>query len=133
MIVKKENISKRQQEITIGYLREIDKNLYELINEQTDTMVEINDVADALHIHPRHLSNTIKLVTGKSPCALFEDRILVTAKRLIAENKMSISSIAMLLTYDPSNFTKFFKHYTGKTPKQFREEVISEKTEYLTI
>jgi AraC-like DNA-binding protein len=52
---------------------------------------------------------------------------------MLAENKMSIASIAVLLTYDPSNFTKFFKRYTGKTPKQFREEILNGKTESLTI
>jgi AraC family transcriptional regulator of adaptative response / methylphosphotriester-DNA alkyltransferase methyltransferase len=33
---------------------------------------------------------------------------------------LSIAQIAGRLTYDPSNFTKFFKQYTGTTPKQFR-------------
>jgi AraC-like DNA-binding protein len=34
------------------------------------------------------------------------------------------------LTFDPSNFTKFFKNYEGITPKQFRE--LQLKTELLT-
>ena len=123
----------RQREITEGFLREVDKNIHELINGNTEKMVEINDVADMLHIHPRHLTNTVKLVTGKSPCTLFEDKILITAKKMIIENKMAIASIATLLTYDPSNFTKFFKRFTGKTPKQFREEFLNKKTEHFTI
>jgi AraC-like DNA-binding protein len=30
--------------------------------------------------------------------------------------------IARHLTFDPSNFTKFFKHFEGITPKKFREQ-----------
>jgi AraC-like DNA-binding protein len=57
----------------------------------------------------------------------------VIAKNMIRENKMAIGDIARHLTYDPSNFTKFFKQYTGQTPKQYREEVLMQKTEMLTI
>ncbi|KAA3440023.1 helix-turn-helix domain-containing protein [Rufibacter hautae] len=128
-----QHTSVRQREITEVFLNELDKNLFELINGTTEKMVEINEIADALHIHPRHLTNTVKLVTGKSPCDLFEGKILVAAKQMIVDDKMNISSIANLLTYDPSNFTKFFKRFTGKTPKQFREETLNQKTEHLTI
>jgi AraC-like DNA-binding protein len=34
---------------------------------------------------------------------------------------MPIAQIAARLTYDPSNFTKFFKAFTGTTPKKFRD------------
>ncbi|WP_134090953.1 AraC family transcriptional regulator [Olivibacter sp. XZL3] len=126
-------ISVRQQEIADDFLKEVDKNLSELVSGKTEKMLEIEDIAAALHVQPRHLSNTVKWVTGSSPCALFEEKILITAKRMLAENTMNIASIAMQLTYDPSNFTKFFKRYTGKTPKQFREDVFWKKTEHITI
>lgn len=85
-----------------------------------------------MHIHPRHLSNTIKLVTGNSPCAFFEDKILDIAKQHLEENKISITEIATMLTYDPSNFTKFFKRFAGMTPKQYRKNLL-ERSELVTI
>ena len=82
----------------------------------------IPEFANILHIHPVHLSNTIKDVTGKSSCDLFEERLVALAKELLLTTNLPIGQIAMQLTYDPSNFTKFFKHFTGRTPKRFREE-----------
>ncbi|MBT1704057.1 helix-turn-helix transcriptional regulator [Fulvivirgaceae bacterium PWU20] len=126
-------ISARQNEITADFFKELDKHISDIANGRVDTMFEINEIANILNIHPRHLTNTIKLTTGKHPCFYFEERILMVAKQMLSENRMSIASIAKLLTYDPSNFTKFFKRYTGQTPKQFREEALSKKTEHFTI
>lgn len=125
----------RQYEITSAYLLEIDKHLKDIIEGKTAAMFEIRDLAGILHIHPTHLTNTIKLTTGNPPCYYFEEKILTIAKSMLEENKMSISSIATLLTYDPSNFTKFFKRFTKTTPKQYREHFLQtyKKTELLTI
>jgi len=55
---------------------------------------------------------------------------------MLQNNENSIASVAALLTYDPSNFTKFFKKYSGQTPKQYREDFFEQqrmkKTEILT-
>jgi AraC-like DNA-binding protein len=75
-----------------------------------------------MHVHPVHLSNTIKEVTGQSTCSFYENRLLEVSKELLLTTPMSISQIARQLTYDPSNFTKFFKQYAGITPKQFRNQ-----------
>src|SRR5690349_3567804 len=99
----------RQHEITADFLREIDKHLAELEAGQVTEMLEIRDLADLLHLHPTHLSNTIKLTTGHAPCYFFEARILALAQRLLRDTRLPIAEIAAQLTYDPSNFTKFFK------------------------
>ena len=108
----------RQHEITHDYLKELDKHLSDITNGHVDKMFGIKDFANILHIHPTHLTNTVKLTTGNHPCFYFEEKILVVAKQMLAENKMSIASIAVLLTYDPSNFTKFFKRYTNPRVKK---------------
>lgn len=127
----------RQYEITDDFLKEIDKHLLNIVEERVTVMFEIRDFADILHIHPRHLSNTIKFATGHAPCFYFEEKILDIAKRLLEKNELSIHAIASLLTYDPSNFTKFFKRFTGQTPKEYREAFWAtkrlEKTDVLTI
>lgn len=111
----------RQEEITSDYLSEIDKHLRDIVEGKATEMFEIRDLAAILHIHPTHLTNTIKLTTGNPPCFYFEEKILTIAKSMLEENTMSIASIATRLTYDPSNFTKFFKRFTNTTPKQYRE------------
>ena len=83
-------------------------------------MLEVREFAQIMHLHPVHLSHTIKEVTGKSSCDLFEERLVNVSKELLLTTDMSIAQIAARLTYDPSNFTKFFKAFTGTTPKKFR-------------
>lgn len=123
----------RQHEITADFLKELDKHLLDITEERVIEMFEIRDFADLLHIHPTHLSNTIKLTTGKSPCYFFEDKIVTIAKAMLEKNEMTIFAIATLLTFDPSNFTKFFKRFTNQTPKQYREQFLLKNTELLTI
>ena len=116
-------ISFRQKEIVKQYTTELDKHMLELKAGQVEVMYEIRDLANLLHIHPVHLSNTIKEVTGKSACDLFEERLVILSKEMIATTSLSIGEIARQLTYDPSNFVKFFKKFTGMTPKKYRDSL----------
>jgi AraC family transcriptional regulator, regulatory protein of adaptative response / methylphosphotriester-DNA alkyltransferase methyltransferase len=115
----------RKDEITIECLKDLDKHLKDIVSGKADEMFEINDFAKILYIHPTHLSNTIKLATGKSACYYFEEKLLNIAKSMLQKNETTISSIASLLTYDPSNFTKFFKRFAHTTPTKYREEFLN--------
>jgi AraC-like DNA-binding protein len=114
------NISLRKQEIATRYLEELDKHLADMKAGLIETSLEINDFADLLFITPTHLSDTIKDVLGKSPCSVYEEKLIKLSKELLLHTKKSISEIAVTLTYDPSNFTKFFKRFESITPKEFR-------------
>ena len=115
----------RQNEITTDYLAVLETHLKDIVSQKVTKMLEVRDFASMLFIHPTHLSNTIKLTTGKSPCDFYEEKIVVISKNLLEQNKLSIADIATLLTYDPSNFTKFFKRFVGQTPKQYREDFLT--------
>ena len=115
-------ISSRKKEIVQQYIAELDKHIAELKAGKADRALEIREFASLLHVHPAHLSNTIKEVTGQSSCSLYEERLLNVSKELLLTTTLSIAQIAVQLTYDPSNFTKFFKQYAGTTPKKFREQ-----------
>ena len=127
----------RQHEITADFLKAVDQHLDEVLSGKVLDMFEIKDFADALHIHPTHLSNTIKLTTGKAPCFFVEDKIMNMAKEMLADASLPVAEIASRLTFDPSNFTKFFKRFAGMTPKSYREQILLEKfrpkTETVTI
>jgi AraC family transcriptional regulator, regulatory protein of adaptative response / methylphosphotriester-DNA alkyltransferase methyltransferase len=110
----------RPKQIVEQYIIELDKHIADLKAGKVEKALEIKDFASLLHIHPRHLSNTIKEVLGQSPCALYEQRLLAISKDLLVSTRHSIATIAQQLTYDPSNFTKFFKHFEGITPKAYR-------------
>jgi len=112
----------RQHEITADFLRLIDLHLADVASGAATEMLEIRDFADQLHLHPTHLSNTIKLATGHPPCYFFEARILDLARQQLLDPRRSVADVATGLTYDPSNFTKFFKRFQGCTPRQYREQ-----------
>jgi len=118
----------RQHEIVADFLREIDRHLANLVAGRATEMYEIRDFAGVLCIHPTHLSNTIKLVTGHSPCHDYQLRILAIAQQLLRDTDQPVATIAATLTYDPANFTKFFKRFAaGCTPKQYREQARAEQ------
>lgn len=117
------NLFARPHEITADFLREVDRHLADIVTGRATEMFEVRDLAGILCIHPTHLSNTIKLATGHSPCYFFEARIMDVSRELLADPRRSVADIAANLTYDPSNFTKFFKRFQGCTPKQYREQV----------
>ncbi|TGE23726.1 AraC family transcriptional regulator [Hymenobacter aquaticus] len=112
----------RQHEITADFLRLIDQHLADIVSGKATEMFEIRDLAGQLCIHPTHLSNTIKLTTGHAPCYFFEARLMDLARAQLLDATRSVADIAQGLTYDPSNFTKFFKRFQGCTPKQYREQ-----------
>ncbi|SHM76811.1 AraC family transcriptional regulator [Chitinophaga sp. CF418] len=110
----------RKEEIYQDFLRLLDEHLADIVAERTDKMHELRDFAEALFIHPTHLSNVIKEHTGHHPCFFYEEKLLTLAKELLLDNKRSVADVAYLLTYDASNFTKWFKSFEGVTPSQFR-------------
>jgi AraC-like DNA-binding protein len=113
--------SSRKKEIVSQYLRELELHLDDLKKGVAEKTFEIKDLAKLLFIHPTHLSNTIQEVLGKSPCDIYEDRLIEISKELLLDTKQSIAQIAHTLTFDPSNFNKFFKSYEGVTPGAFRK------------
>jgi AraC family transcriptional regulator, regulatory protein of adaptative response / methylphosphotriester-DNA alkyltransferase methyltransferase len=116
-------VSARQKVIVQQYIVELDKHMLELKAGQVEVMHEISDFASMLHIHPIHLSNTVKEVTGRSACDLFEARLVSLSKELLATTSLPVAEIARQMTYDPSNFNKFFKKFVGTTPKKYRESL----------
>jgi AraC-like DNA-binding protein len=111
----------RQEEITKAFLIELDKHLQNIVSGKTDTYFEIQDLAEILNIHPTHLSNTIKETTGKAPCDICNEKTIAIAEKLLENREMTISEVAYKLTFEPTNFTKYFKKHTGQTPSAFRK------------
>jgi len=113
---------KRSQEITNDYLAFLDAHIADIVEGRVTTMMELNQIASALFLSHAHLTDTIQLTTGHHPCHFYDLKIIDQAKKLLLDTEHSIAGIAQTLTYDPSNFSKFFKKFTGQTPGEFRKE-----------
>ena len=116
----------RNEEIFQNFLTLIDEHLKDIVEGRADVMYELRDFAKQLFIHPGHFSNVIKEHTGKHPCYYYEQKILVIAKALLQDTRYSVAGVAQLLTYDPSNFTKWFRAFEGITPSQYRAQLIKQ-------
>ncbi len=116
-------ITSRQEEIVLEFLSLVDAHIGDILEGRADDMHHIKDIAAIMHIHPTHLSNTIKIHTGKSPCYFFEDKLMNIAREMLHNPSTPIAEIAIRLTFDTSNFTKFFKRFEGMTPSAYRHRI----------
>ncbi|MDE5789968.1 MAG: helix-turn-helix domain-containing protein [Muribaculaceae bacterium] len=77
--------------------------------------------ASKLDITPKHLSRTIKSQTGFTAVEWIERFVILEAKVLIKSTNLNIQQIADELNFpSQSFFGKYFKKYTGMSPKEFR-------------
>ena len=122
MTNKEQDKVTRRKEITENYFQFLDKHIEDVVLGKVDEFMEINQISSELFVSHKHLTDTVQKETGSHPCHFYDLKILDEAKKMLLETDKSISEIAKILTYDPSNFSKFFKKFIGQTPGQFRKE-----------
>lgn len=102
------------------------KRFFHHLEENHHKNLSLNEYARMIGVTPNHLTQTIKLFTGKTSSEIIKDKQLLEIKRLLVHTSLSVSEIAAQLNFDDqSYFTKFFKRETGLTPLQFRSDALS--------
>jgi AraC-like DNA-binding protein len=102
----KEN-SKQQNNYNYLLLR----NFQKLIDLHYKEKKLTKDYAAMLYITPNHLNALSKDVTGRSAGELIRDRIVLEAKRLLVNAKMTVTEIAQELDFiDNSYFSNSLKN-----------------------
>jgi AraC family transcriptional activator of pobA len=77
--------------------------------------------ADALFVSSKHLTETIKDVTGRTAGEWIDDAVILEAKVLLRNQETSIANIAFAIHFpDQSSFGKYFKKQTGLSPSDYR-------------
>ncbi|MFV5702237.1 AraC family transcriptional regulator [Flavobacterium sp. XS2P12] len=77
--------------------------------------------ASQLHITLKHLNRISNEILKKTTTEVITDRIILEAKRMLMDKKMTVNEIATELGYDDySYFTRLFKKHTTMTPTAFR-------------
>ncbi|MBO2011503.1 helix-turn-helix domain-containing protein [Hymenobacter negativus] len=113
----------RQAEITQLFQQVMNAHMDDFMAGRAPEMVHIRELASRMCLHPVHVSSVIKLHTGFHPCYFYELRIVEEARNLLADFSLAVGEVASRLTYDTSNFTKFFKTYAGLTPTEYRKKL----------
>lgn len=103
---------------------DISNRFRELLFTHIKTKHLVSDYASLLNITANHLNKSVKGVTGKSPTRWIDEAIVLEAKVLLYQSKLSISEIAAEVgLFDQSYFSRLFKKYEGTTPLQFRKTI----------
>ncbi|QIX83202.1 AraC family transcriptional regulator [Chryseobacterium indologenes] len=110
----------RSEEIVSQYFAFLEKHIQEVISGTVPEFMEVNEIAGELAVSHKHLTDTVKKESGQHPCHFYDEKIILEAKKLLIRSDQSVAEIARMFTYDPSNFSKFFKKMTGCTPGEFR-------------
>jgi AraC-like DNA-binding protein len=79
--------------------------------------------AKELFLTPKHLSSVVKEISGKTAGEWIDNFVLFEAKSLLKSSQKNIQEIADELNFaNQSFFGKYFKRYTGMSPKAYRRK-----------
>jgi AraC family transcriptional regulator of adaptative response / methylphosphotriester-DNA alkyltransferase methyltransferase len=110
----------RSQEIVRRYFEFIHAHIEDVASGRMSEFMQLNQIARELAVSHKHLIDVLKEEKGNHPCHFYDAGIIQKANELLINTDISIAQIAQTLTYDPSNFSKFYKKWTGETPGSFR-------------
>lgn len=97
------------------------KDFLLLINTFCEKEHYLGFYADKLGITPKHLSLTVKKLTGRTAAEWIDYVLLLKIKRMLINSPLSIQQISDHFNFpDNSAFGKFFKLKTGITPRKYR-------------
>lgn len=105
--------------------RKIEKGLYhdfrDLLNQDEPLRNSVSYYADQLNTSPQNLNLACKKETNISASNVLSEFIISEAKRLLIYTDSTVAEIAHGLSFnDSSHFIKYFKRFTGNTPKNYR-------------
>ncbi len=90
----------------------------------------VADLADVCRISARHLARTFKNSTGSTLGAFIADARLRQAKALLARRDVMIKAIAFECGFQsPAAFGAAFRKVTGRTPREYRLDLLGLQSE----
>jgi AraC-like DNA-binding protein len=94
----------------------------ELIEQDRSAYHLVKRYADLLGCTEKTLHRACICVEGRTPKAMLTERVILEAKRLLAQGRRSIAEIAQDLGFsETSNFNRFFKKNQNVSPARFRD------------
>lgn len=92
------------------------------LDMQDEKHLGVDDIAAELGISPSHCYRVFRQVFGLPPRVFLSQQMLHEAKVLLDDPRLSISHISGILGYrDIAHFSRQFKRWHGKSPREYRE------------
>lgn len=97
----------------------------QLVEKHYTTTRSVEDYADMMALSKKTVNQATRRVVGLSAKQYIINRTILEIKRYLSQGELMNYEIADVLGFgEAANMTKFFKHYEGKSPKEFREELL---------
>ncbi|MEN0055385.1 MAG: helix-turn-helix domain-containing protein [Mucilaginibacter sp.] len=124
MLYEVESIYEKQHVIVKGKQtrkQELNMLFQDLVFHHYKEHRNVQYYADSLYVSPKHLTETIKDVTGRTAGEWIDEAVVLEAKVLLRNNEISIARVAEEIHFpDQSSFGKYFKKHTGMSPSDYR-------------
>jgi len=96
----------------------------DLLSQEDKLKNSVSYYAAELNTSPQNLNSVCRRAVNLSAADVLSEFMISEAKRLLIYTDKTISEIGFLLSFnDSSHFIKYFKRFTGRTPKIFRMEL----------
>lgn len=83
---------------------------------------EVQFYAEEQCLSPRYFSTLIKESTGMTPLEIITKATMRAAKEMLDDTSLTVKEISYKLNFpSPSSFGRWFKHYEGITPAEYRK------------
>jgi AraC-like DNA-binding protein len=119
-------LARINDQVVVDYLARFDRNSIamqvraRIIHQLPDGIPTQESIANTLHVSLRSLQRRLK-EEDTSFRDLLEETRQQLARQYLRDGQRSIGEITYLLGFtEPSNFTRAFKRWTGKSPVQYR-------------
>lgn len=97
--------------------------MHMIIDEHSPSK-EVAYYADRLNITPKYLTNLVRRISGQSAHDWIVYFTIIEIKALLRESALDMKTIASRVNFrDLPTFSRFFRRYTGRSPKQYRESI----------
>lgn len=107
-------IESRQEEVFLRFMDDL--QLY-ASHERS-----VKFYSDRLCISPKYFSKLVRQASGKLPMDHIQQRVIIEAKSLLRSTNMTIREIADALNFPTDSFfCRYFKHETGLSPSDYRQ------------
>ncbi|TLV02903.1 helix-turn-helix domain-containing protein [Dyadobacter luticola] len=100
------------------------KKYHAKIDEHFREMHQVSEYASLLNVSAGHLSEIVKVQSGRPAIAHIHERLVMEARRMLFHTEYSLKEIAYDLGFsDASYFNRFFKRETDLTPAEYRASI----------
>ncbi|OWA34790.1 AraC family transcriptional regulator [Saccharibacillus sp. O16] len=92
----------------------------EYIDDRLHDSLEVETLAELLHLHPNYFIPYFKKQMGVTPMSYVQRKRIERARRLLTSTDTGITAIADQIGMDPAHFSRTFKKATGVSPSAYR-------------